>query len=117
MVLLHLFSMMEARNHMAGNFIMLSLKLEAQQKRPWQLIGSEVVTTEGEFLGMIEDVVVDKSTNQIAQVVVGRAGLTGAAESFVRMPWKDIKFSNKTEAYVVQPKRWRMKATGRIAQH
>jgi sporulation protein YlmC with PRC-barrel domain len=71
--------------------------------RPWQVMGVDVIAPDGEMLGTIEDVVVDKTSEVIRYVVIGIGGQKGRGERFETIPWLDLEFSEEENAFVAPP--------------
>jgi sporulation protein YlmC with PRC-barrel domain len=65
------------------------------------VIGTPVKDLSGKKIGKIEDVVLDKLSNNIMFAVVGFGGFLGAAEKFHPLPWEALDYSPEEEAYVV----------------
>ena len=65
------------------------------------VIGTSVKDTAGHKIGEIEDVMLDKVSNNIMFAVVGFGGLLGVAEKYHPIPWAALHFSEADNAYVV----------------
>jgi len=63
--------------------------------------GSSVKNMAGEKIGHIEDVVLDKMSNNIMFAVVGFGGFLGIGEKFHPLPWSLLNYSKEEDAYVV----------------
>ena len=69
--------------------------------RAKKVIGTSVKSRGGEKIGKIEDIVLDKQSNNIMFAVVGFGGLLGAGEKFHPLPWSTLDYNDKEDAYVV----------------
>ena len=63
--------------------------------------GTDVYNTAGEKLGQVEDVVLDKMSNEIMFAVMGSGGLLGAGEKYYPVPWNVLNYDSDKDAYVV----------------
>ena len=69
--------------------------------RAKKVIGTSVKDTAGNKIGVIEDVVLDKESNNIMFAVVGFGGFLGIAEKYHPIPWSALEFNEDEDAYVV----------------
>jgi sporulation protein YlmC with PRC-barrel domain len=69
--------------------------------RASRVIGTDVKNTQGETIGKIEDVILDKLDNAIMFAVVGFGGIMGVGEKFHPLPWSVLDYDEKQNAYVV----------------
>jgi sporulation protein YlmC with PRC-barrel domain len=81
-----------------------------QAIRAKTVIGTEVCNTAGEKIGKIEDVVLDKLSNNIMYAVVGFGGFLGAGEKYHPLPWSTLDFDPSRNAYVVPYDKEQLKA-------
>lgn len=79
---------------------MLNSRENKALARPWQVIGVDVIAPDGERIGRIEDVLVDKRSNLIREIVVGIGGLGSIGDRFERLAFCDLEYSADDEAYV-----------------
>lgn len=63
--------------------------------------GTAVYNNAGEKLGHVEDVVLDKMSNDIMFAVLGSGGLLGAGEKYFPVPWNTLNYDPDKDAYVV----------------
>lgn len=66
-----------------------------------RVIGTEVYNTEGQHIGTIEDVMLDKLNNNIMFAVVGFGGFLGMGEKFHAIPWSTLDYEPSRGGYVV----------------
>jgi sporulation protein YlmC with PRC-barrel domain len=78
--------------------------------RASRVIGSEVKDADGNSLGKIEDVMLDKLDNSIMFAVVGFGGVLGIGEKFHPLPWSVLDFDPDQSAYVVPFTKEQLKA-------
>lgn len=83
---------------------MFSTNQSIHDKRPWQLIGAEVISPGGDLIGTIEDVVLDKRSGGISEVVIGDLARPRKGGQFHRVSWYDLEYSEDDEAYVAPPR-------------
>lgn len=65
------------------------------------VIGTHVKDPAGNKIGAIEDVMLDKESNNIMFAVVGFGGFLGVAEKYHPVPWSALEFNEGEDAYVV----------------
>lgn len=63
--------------------------------------GTEVYNTQGEHIGSIEDVMLDKLSNNIMFAVVGFGGFLGIGEKYHAIPWASLDYEKERGGYVV----------------
>jgi sporulation protein YlmC with PRC-barrel domain len=66
-----------------------------------KVIGTSVRDTTGEKIGEIEDIVLDKLSNNIVFAIVGFGGFLGMGEKYHPIPWSSLKYDEGEGAYVV----------------
>lgn len=69
--------------------------------RAKKVIGTNVKDPAGKTIGQIEDVVLDKLSNNIMFAVVGFGGFLGMAEKYHPIPWSSLDYEKDENAYVV----------------
>lgn len=67
-----------------------------------KVVGSNVYDMGGEKIGHVEDVVLDKLSNNIMFAVLGFGGFLGIGEKYHAMPWSMLDFDEAKGGYVVQ---------------
>ncbi|QPC87769.1 PRC-barrel domain containing protein [Mesorhizobium sp. NBSH29] len=66
-----------------------------------RVMGTEVYNSEGEHIGEIEDVMLEKSSNQIMYAVIGFGGFLGIGEKYHAVPWSALDYVPDQGGYVV----------------
>lgn len=66
-----------------------------------RVTGTGVYNPQGEKIGHVEDIVLDKMSDKIMFAVVGFGGFIGIGEKFHPLPWSKLDYSNETGGYVV----------------
>src|SRR5215467_4539641 len=69
--------------------------------RAKKVIGTDVKDNSGAKIGKVEDVVLDKQSNNIMFAVVGFGGFLGMAEKYHPLPWAALDFDEDEGSYVV----------------
>jgi sporulation protein YlmC with PRC-barrel domain len=69
--------------------------------RARKVIGTPVKNTQGERVGEIEDVVLDKTSERIMFAIVGMGGFLGIGEKYHPLPWAALHFDEAVDAYVI----------------
>ena len=69
--------------------------------RAKKVIGTNVKDTSGNTIGQIEDVILDKLSNNIMFAVVGFGGFLGMAEKYHPIPWSALDYQPDVNAYIV----------------
>ena len=78
--------------------------------RAKKVIGTTVKNTAGEKIGQVEDIVLDKTSNNIIFAVVGFGGFLGMNEKFHPVPWSALDFNEVENSYVVPFTKEQLKA-------
>lgn len=66
-----------------------------------KVIGTSVKNAAGESIGKVEDVVLDKQSNNIMYAVVGFGGFLGMGEKYHPIPWSTLNYDDSAGAYIV----------------
>jgi sporulation protein YlmC with PRC-barrel domain len=69
--------------------------------RATKVIGTSVYNAAGDKIGKVEDVVLDKTSNNIMFAVVGFGGFLGMNEKFHPLPWSTLDYQKGKDGYVV----------------
>jgi sporulation protein YlmC with PRC-barrel domain len=65
-----------------------------------KVIGTEVKNQQGEVIGEINDIVLDKLSNNIMYAVVSFGGFLGIGEKYHPVPWASLDYDESENAYV-----------------
>jgi hypothetical protein len=88
-----------------GSGMERSAGLEGQETE--RLIGSDkvegtnVVRPNGETIGEIERIMIDKRSGQVAYAVMSFGGFLGMGEDFYPLPWSMLTYDENLDGYVV----------------
>ena len=63
--------------------------------------GTSVFNSNGEKIGHVEDIVLDKLSNNIEFAVLGFGGVLGMGEKFHPVPWSMLDYSKDRGGYIV----------------
>lgn len=66
-----------------------------------RVIGTSVYNAGGDKIGTIEDVMLDKLSNNIMFAVIGFGGFLGIGEKFHAIPWASLDYEKNRGGYVV----------------
>jgi sporulation protein YlmC with PRC-barrel domain len=69
--------------------------------RAQRVIGTDVKDSEGNTIGKIEDIILEKTDNSIMFAVVGFGGILGVGEKFHPLPWSVLGYDPDQSAFVV----------------
>ena len=69
--------------------------------RASKVIGTNVYDGAGHKIGKVEDVVLDKQSNNIMFAVVGFGGFLGMNEKYHPLPWSTLDYQKGRDGYVV----------------
>ncbi len=72
--------------------------------------GTSVYSTTGDKIGHVEDVILDKQSNQIMFAALGFGGLLGMGEKYAAVPWSVLDYSEDKGGYVVPMSEEQIKA-------
>ena len=69
--------------------------------RAKKVIGTSVKNSAGEKIGQVEDIVLDKLSNNIVYAVIGFGGFLGMNEKYHPVPWSALDYDEAEDSYVV----------------
>src|SRR5579859_5179917 len=93
-----------------GGKLMATASGHTRAIRAKKVIGTTVRDGAGESIGEIEDVVLDKQSNNIMFAVVSFGGFLGMGEKYHPIPWQTLKYDETQGSYVVNLTREQLKA-------
>ncbi|KTD22864.1 PRC-barrel domain-containing protein [Legionella lansingensis] len=78
------------------------------------VIGVNVENAQGENLGEIEDLVLDKLQGHVEYVVLSFGGILGMGEKLVAMPWSIFTYDKDRECFVINMSKERLENAPRF---
>lgn len=78
--------------------------------RAKKVLGTDVKDSSGDKIGQVEDIVLDKLSNNILFAVVGFGGVLGMGEKFHPVPWSVLDYDTEENAYTVRMSKDQLKA-------
>jgi len=78
--------------------------------RAKKVLGTAVQDTSGRKIGEIEDIVLDKQSNNIMFAVVSFGGFLGMGDKYHPIPWSMLDYDPEENAYVVSVTREQLQA-------
>lgn len=63
--------------------------------------GTSVYNRQGESLGSVYDVMIDKTSGQVAYAVMSFGGFLGMGENYHPLPWKVLNYDTSMGGYMV----------------
>jgi sporulation protein YlmC with PRC-barrel domain len=63
--------------------------------------GTPVCNAQGEKLGTVEDIMIDKLSGQVRYAVLGFGGFLGMGDKLFPLPWRALDYNKDWEAFVV----------------
>jgi sporulation protein YlmC with PRC-barrel domain len=66
-----------------------------------KVLGTNVQDPAGKKIGEVEDVILDKQSNEVMFAVLSFGGFLGIAEKYHPIPWASLKYDESQKAYVV----------------
>jgi sporulation protein YlmC with PRC-barrel domain len=69
--------------------------------RAKKVIGTDVKDIAGKNIGKVEDILLEKQSNNIMYAVVGFGGFLGMGEKYHPLPWQVLTYDDNQGAYVV----------------
>lgn len=73
------------------------------------VIGKDVINAQGENLGKIEEIVLDKLIGEVRYVVLSFGGFLGMGDKLYALPWKSISYMPSEDSFVLSIDKDRIK--------
>lgn len=77
--------------------------------------GTPVYNPEGEQLGTVQKLMIDKITGRVSYAVMSFGGFLGLGEEYHPLPWEVLKYDTGLEGYVVNLSRESLEEAPRFA--
>ena len=71
-------------------------------------VGTAVYNRQGEHLGSVDNLMIDKYSGQVAYAVMSFGGFLGIGESYHPLPWRTLTYDTRKGGYVVDIDRRRL---------
>jgi sporulation protein YlmC with PRC-barrel domain len=71
-------------------------------------VGTAVYNRQGEHLGSVYNLMIDKYSGQVAYAVISFGGFLGMGESYHPLPWRTLTYDTRKGGYVVDVDRTRL---------
>ena len=75
--------------------------------------GTDVYNRNGDHLGTVHDVMIDKRTGQVEYAIMSFGGFLGIGESYHPLPWRTLTYDTSMGGYVVDVDRTRLEKAPR----
>jgi len=75
-----------------------------------KVAGTNVYNADGENLGEIHDVMIDKRTGKVVYAVMSFGGFLGIGENYHPLPWATLTYDTGKEGYVVNLSKEQLKS-------
>lgn len=72
--------------------------------------GTKVFNRQGEHLGTMMNVMIDKSSGQVAYSVMSFGGFLGIGEKYHPLPWRMLNYDHEMDGYVIDLDKERLTA-------
>ncbi|MEP9379659.1 PRC-barrel domain-containing protein [Aquabacter sp. CN5-332] len=63
--------------------------------------GTDVYNTEGEHIGIVHDLMVDKQTGRITSAILSIGSILGMGGEHQPVPWNSLKYDTQQKGYVL----------------
>jgi hypothetical protein len=75
-----------------------------------KVTGTSVYNRQGEKLGSVYDLMLNKVNGQVAYAIMSFGGFLGMGESYHPLPWRALSYDTRQDGYVVDIDRRRLEA-------
>ncbi len=79
-----------------------------------KVTGTDVYNLEGDKLGAVEEIMLDKATGQVAYAVLSFSGFMGMGHKHYPLPWSQLRYDTRKGGYVVNIDKERLKGAPSI---
>src|SRR5262245_46518432 len=79
--------------------------------------GTPVYRSNGERVGRIERVMIDKLTGKVAYAVMSFGGFMGIGEDYYPLPWSLLTYSPRLEGYEINIDEQQLKSAPKYSRH
>lgn len=76
-------------------------KVSKSVVRTADVIGKKIVGVDGENLGKVEEIVIDKFTGEVRYAVLAHGGFMGLGSDFYGIPWAMLKYCVDSDGFEV----------------
>ncbi len=73
------------------------------------VVGVDVMNKEGEDLGEIKEIILDKISGEVRYVVLSFGGFLGLGDKLFALPWKAISYDQEEDAFILNVDKERLK--------
>lgn len=63
--------------------------------------GTALYARDGEKLGTVREIMIDRKSGQVSHAIVGYGGILGMGEDHYPVPWDALEYSEQQEGYVL----------------
>jgi hypothetical protein len=79
--------------------------------------GTSVVRSNGDTIGSIERVMIDKTTGKVAYAVMSFGGFLGIGEDYYPLPWSLLTYNPRLDGYEVNITEQQLKGAPKYSRH
>jgi hypothetical protein len=79
--------------------------------------GTPVYRSNGERVGKIERIMIDKLTGKVAYAVMSFGGFMGIGEDYYPLPWSLLTYNTKLDGYEVNVDEQQLKSAPKYSKH
>jgi hypothetical protein len=72
--------------------------------------GAAIYNTDGDNLGSIDDIVIDRNTGNVAYAIMSFGGFLGHRNRYFPLAWSSLKYDTSLRGYVVHLQRAQLEA-------
>ncbi|KCZ52792.1 PRC-barrel domain-containing protein [Hyphomonas pacifica] len=79
--------------------------------------GTEVYNADGDRLGHIDSIMLDKRKGNVAYAVMSFGGFLGIGEEYHPLPWNALTYNDNLDAYVIRLSKEQLNAAPRLKRN